>query len=135
MILENHLRIAPQVVVLHLVVVDDNEEVSVTRLSNVFNGQGHVSLHGEADSGISGEQRSKGTVAIKGLTPEAVVYGPHGEDGMIVRTTDFKCRARSHHLLHRTIFAMDEKHQVDGNQFFSLRIKAPAITVRFNDAM
>ena len=64
-----------------------------------------------------------------GLTPETVAYGPHGEDGMIVRTTDFECCARPHHGLHRTIYAMDEQHQVGRNLFFSSRIKAPAIPV------
>ena len=52
-------QIAHQVVVLHPVVADGNEAVSVNRLSNVFNGQGHVSLQGEADSGISAEQLNK----------------------------------------------------------------------------
>jgi hypothetical protein len=35
---------------------DSNESGFVTRLSNVSNGQGHVAVHSEAESGVSAEQ-------------------------------------------------------------------------------
>ena len=38
---------------------DGNEAVALGRLSDVFNGQGHIAVHGEADGGLVAEKLSK----------------------------------------------------------------------------
>ena len=53
---KNHFRIAHRIAVLLAVVGDGNKAVAFGGLPDVFNGQGHIAVHGEADGGIGAEK-------------------------------------------------------------------------------